>query len=406
MSCNTTSDENVTARWVPSVNDIPDKAWDELFGANVVKRKEFFIAAENSGFDGVEITYLVVSLEGRILSVVPCFLYTIDLINLVSAKGPSSFFKKIRKVFPNLMKVRSFMTGTYPASCEPFITMLPGMPETVRAKVRRVIEEELKGEHRRRKSGFIFVKDARENSIEEVRDVLPDDFTYIVSFPTSLIPVLPDFPYPSALRTKSKQRVRNIEKKFDERFRWEVVTDFAALNHDYFIRYRNVLEKAANKFEFLNEKFFAEINRLYGESSFLMVASDRQSGEIRLMTLILEDETRLVPLYLGITYKDDDTRVLYLANIFRIVREAEKRGKKIIEFGQTSYYPKSLSGALVENVYYGFWSDRPVYKFLIRHLFGKIFAPPAIPGDAYRSSAVAKVMERFAECSIIPRKQL
>lgn len=404
MNCNITSADNVTTGWVSSVNDIPDKAWDELFGGNVVKRKEFFIAAENAGFDGVDITYLVISSEERILSVIPCFLYTIDLINLVSAKGPSAFFKKVRKIFPNLMKVRSFMTGTYPASCEPFITMLPGLPESVRAKVRGLIEQELKGEHRRRKSGFIFVKDARENSIQEVRDLLPDDFTYIVSFPTSLIPVLPDFPYPSALRTKSKQRVRNIEKKFDDKFDWEIVTDFSTLNHDYFIRYRNVLEKAANKFEFLNEQFFAEINRLYGDSSFLMVARDRKTGEIRLMTLVLEDEIRLVPLYLGITYKHDDTRVLYLANIFRIVREAEKRGKKIIEFGQTSYYPKSLSGALVENVYYGFWSDRPVYKFLIRHLFGKIFAPPSIPGNAYRSSAISKVMERLAECRIIPRR--
>lgn len=165
--------------------------------------------------------------------------------------------------------------------------------------------------------------------------------------------------------------------------RTEVVTDFASLNHDYFIRYRNVLKKAANKFEFLNEEFFAEINHLYGNDSFLMAARDRETGEIRLMTLVLEDDIRLVPLYLGITYKDDDTRVLYLANIFRIVREAEKRGKKIIEFGQTSYYSKSLSGAIVENVYYGLWSDRPVYKFIIRHLFGKIFAPPSIPGDAY-----------------------
>lgn len=403
MDCHTTS-ADISARWVPSVKEIPDKAWDALFGGNVVKRKEFFLAAENAGFTEIETTYLIVSLKDEILSVVPCFLYTIDLINLVSAKGPSAFFRNVRRLLPNLMKVRSFMTGTYPASCEPFITMMPGLSDSLRAEVKSVIERELKAEHRRRKSKFIFVKDARENSIAEVRDILPDDFTYIVSFPTSLIPILPEFPYPSALRTKSKQRVRNIEKKFDENFEWEVVTDFESLNHDYFIRYRNVLEKAANKFEFLNEKFFSEINRLYGDASFLMVARDRKTREIRLMTLVLEDETRLVPLYLGITYKDDDTRVLYLSNIFRIVREAEARGKKIIEFGQTSYYPKSLSGAVVENVYYGFWSDRTIYKFLIRHLFGKIFAPPAIPGDSYRSAAIGRVMERLAECRIIPRK--
>ncbi len=402
MDCHTSS-HNVRSRWVNSVSEIPSDAWDALFGGNVIKRKEFLLAVENAGIEDVTVHYLLVSLGERIVSIVPCFTYDIDLINLVSAKGPSKFFKSVRNLIPGLLRIKSFMTGTYAASCEPFIDIADGLTDDEKSEVRKVIEHELKGMYAKTRSKFIFVKDARENSIEKVRDILPDDFTYIVSFPTSLIPILDDFPYPSALKTKSKQRVRNIEKKFDESFRWEIVSDFAKINHDFFIRYRNVLEKAANKFEFLNEKFFSEINTLYGEDSFLLVASDKVTGEPRLMTLVLEDEERVVPLYLGISYKEDDTRVLYLANIFRITREAEKRGKRIIEFGQTSYYPKSLSGAVVENVYYGFWSDKPLYKYLINHLFGKIFAPPAIPGNSYSPKAVEAVRQRLEECNILPR---
>lgn len=394
---------NLSARWVRTVGDIPDSDWDALFGGNVIKRKEFLLAVENAGFDDVEVHYLLVTLGGRIVSIVPAFVYDIDLINLVSAKGPSAFFKKVRKVFPGLLRIKSFVTGTYAASCEPFIEIVPGLSESESLAVKEKIGEELRRKYAETRSKFIFVKDARENSIANVRDILPDDFTYIVSFPTSLIPILDDFPFPSGLKTKSKQRVRNIERKFDERFRWEIVTDYADINHDYYIRYRKVLEKAANKFEFLNEKFFSEINSLYGDASFMLVASDKETGEIRLMTLVLEDEERLVPLYLGITYKEDDTRVLYLANIFRIIREAEKRGKKIIEFGQTSYYPKALSGAVVENIYYGFWSDKPFYGMLINKLFGKIFAPPAIPGNAYRPNALESVKKRLQECNVIPR---
>lgn len=401
MEWNAMSHE-VTSKWVKSVSDIPDAAWDSLFGGNIIKRKEFLLAVENADFDDVAVQYLVVTLGGKIVSIVPCFVYDIDLINLVSAKGPSSFFKKVRKVFPGLLRIKSFVTGTYAASCEPFIEIASGLSESERLRVKDEIGNELRKRYAETRSKFIFVKDARENSIATVRDILPDDFKYIVSFPTSLIPVLDDFPFPTGLKTKSKQRVRNIERKFDERFSWEVVTDYGAINHEYFIRYRNVLEKAANKFEFLNEKFFSEINSLYGEASFMLVASDRETGEIRLMTLVLEDEERLVPLYLGITYKEDDTRVLYLANIFRIIREAEKRGKRIIEFGQTSYYPKALSGAVVENIYYGFWSDKPFYRMLINKLFGKIFAPPAIPGNAYRPNALEAVLHRLDECGVIP----
>lgn len=42
---------------------------------------------------------------------------------------------------------------------------------------------------------------------------------------------------------------------------------------------------------------------------------------------------------------DDDTKVLYLNTIFRTVEEAEIRGKDLLDFGQTSYYPKVMSGA-------------------------------------------------------------
>lgn len=402
MDSNVTS-HDIAAKWVRSVAEISDKDWYSLFDGNVIKRKEFLQAVENAGFDDVDVYYLVVSLRGLTVSIIPCFVYDIDLINLVSAKGPSSFFKKVRKIFPGLLRIKSFVTGTYAASCEPFIDMLNGLTDEEQNLVKETIGKELRSKYAETRSKFIFVKDARENSIEKVRNILPSDFTYIVSFPTSLIPVLDDFPFPSGLKTKCKQRVRNIDKKFDERFRWEVVTDYASLNHDYYIRYRKVLEKAANKFEFLNEKFFSEINTLYGDDAFMLVASDKDTGEIRLMTLVLEDEERLVPLYLGIKYMEDDTRVLYLANIFRIVREAEKRGKKIIEFGQTSYYPKSLSGAVVENIYYGFWSDRPFYRMLINRLFGRIFAPPAIPGTAYRPVAVDAVKNRLDECGVIPR---
>ena len=397
------SSHDLSAKWISTVADIPDSDWYSLFGGNVIKRKEFHQAIENAGFDDIDVHYLVISLSGRTVSIVPCFVYDIDLINLVSAKGPSAFFRNVRKIFPGLLRVRSFVTGTYAASCEPFIDMTEGLSDEDRMRIKDLIGTELKRKYAETRCKFIFVKDARENSISKVREILPADFTYLVSFPTSLIPILDDYPFPTGLKTKSKQRVRNIEKKFDERFRWEIVTDFSALNHDYYIRYRNVLEKAANKFEFLNEKFFSEINRLYGDDAYMLVARDKKTDEIRLMTLILEDDVRLVPLYLGIKYMEDDTRILYLANIFRIVREAEKRGKKIIEFGQTSYYPKSLSGAVVENIYYGFWSDKPFYRLLINRLFGRIFAPPAIPGNAYRTQVLEAVRQRLEQCGVIPR---
>mgnify|MGYP000900201474 FL=1 len=101
------------------------------------------------------------------------------------------------------------------------------------------------------------------------------------------------------------------------------------------------------------------------------------------MELVLENEEKLIPLYLGIKYKEDDTKVLYLNTIFRTVREAECRGKAYVDLGQTSYYPKTMSGALVENIYYGFWSSKPIARWFINHFLKKIFTLPSIPEHVY-----------------------
>ena len=101
------------------------------------------------------------------------------------------------------------------------------------------------------------------------------------------------------------------------------------------------------------------------------------------MVIILENDANLIPLYMGFKYKDDDSKVLYLNTIFRTVKEAEARGKSYIDFGQMSYYPKTMSGALVENIYYGFWSGKPVVRWLINHCLGRLFTPPVVPGHVY-----------------------
>lgn len=104
------------------------------------------------------------------------------------------------------------------------------------------------------------------------------------------------------------------------------------------------------------------------------------------MELVLEEDDKLIPLYLGIKYKTDDTKILYLNAIFRTVKEAEAREKSFVDFGQTSYYPKVMSGAFIENIYYGFWANHFLLKWLINNVFHKIFLPPTVLESVYLES--------------------
>lgn len=45
-----------------------------------------------------------------------------------------------------------------------------------------------------------------------------------------------------------------------------------------------------------------------------------------------------------------------------------------------------MSGALVENIYYGFWAKGSLTRFLIKNVFGKVFVQPQIPKHVYLSA--------------------
>ena len=248
--------------------------------------------------------------------------------------------------------------------------------------VSEFVRRQLKQKCKETKSRFIFIKDIRGRSIDSIREILGRDFHFFSSFPTTAIPILSNHKYPEAIKSKYRKRFQDSQKAFDKSFVWEISTDFASQISLFTELYDNVLNKAENKFEFLNAAFFENMNTLFASKSFLLVAKDK-SGEVRLMILILEDTKCLIPLYMGVKYKTDDTRVLYIAALGRMVEEAENRHKDYVDLGQTSYYPKVMSGAFAEDIYYGFWSDHYLLKWLIRNVFPRIFIPQHIPENVY-----------------------
>lgn len=373
-----------THKWCTSIDDIRKEDWIKIYGTDIIKNQNFFRANERACFDGVEFHYLQVFSGNSIVAIVPCFSYCIDILNITSSNSVRRRLVWIRRFYPAFLKLRAFVTGSYAATCEHFIEYLPTLKSNEIKEVSEILSNEIKKRCNETKSAFIFIKDVRERAILHVRKILTNDYSFFISFPTTAIPILKEVPYPEGLKKKNRKRYRKYRKIFDSSFYWEIVTDFSGEKAiEFYALYKAVLDKAKNKFEFLNSSFFNYISSFLGEQSFILVAKDKVSGEIRVMELVLENEEKLIPLYLGIKYKEDDTKVLYLNTIFRTVREAECRGKAYVDLGQTSYYPKTMSGALVENIYYGFWSSKPIARWFINHFLKKIFTLPSIPEHVY-----------------------
>lgn len=393
---------NLTFQWNSSVVDIPDNEWCQIYGDKVIKSKELFLAMEESQFEGVCFMYLTIKKNGTTVAVVPCYTYHIDIANIATGKFLRRVIPYIRLVCKDFLRIQAFVIGTYIACCEHLLEWDARLRQDELEAIKGIVNSEIKTKYATTKSKFIFVKDIRESAIKSTRSFL-NDFRFFVSFPTTVIPILDKFKYPTALNKKNRKRYRSFTSKFNEHFEWEVIDNFQDISSDIFRLYSNVLKKASNKFEFLNRGFFENVNHFLKGKSQILIAKDKQTGEIRVVELLLRDNNRLYPLYLGVEYKKDDaTKTLYLNTIFKTIEIAEGAGKKIIELGQTSYYPKVMSGAFVENIYYGFWSDKTLYKCFIKYIFGKICTPPQIPSHVYSDIAQSHAYRLLKEHNIDP----
>lgn len=374
--------DNLSFDWCISAKEIPSTEWEAIFGKRIIKSQRFFIAMESARFSYISNYYLRIKRHGITISIVPCFSCMIDILNITTSPVAKYVIQNIRKIYSNFLYIKAFVTGTYATSCEHFIEYRFDLSDEYKKTISKIINKQLKNKCKETKSKFIFIKDVRERDLTYVKQLLDHDFHFFSSFPTTVIPILPLHTYPTTLKSKYRKRYYDNKKAFEQKFTWEISTNYANYVTQFASLYEKVLYKAENKFEHLNLDFFNSINILYPNDSFLLISKDK-NGKIRTIILILEDKDCLIPLYMGVKYLSDDTRILYINALGRIIQEAEARRKSYVDLGQTSYYPKVMSGAFVENIYYGFWSNHYLLKWLIKNIFHKIFVPQHIPKNIY-----------------------
>ncbi len=386
-------------RWDNSIENIIESDWRSIFGSSNIKSYRFFQATEYSNFNDVEYYYLSLFYKVKNIAIIPCFTYYLDLIDLLTGKMTKSIINKLRRVFSDFGKYKLLVIGSYPATCEHFIGIDSSLDSEIITEASTLINKELESKRKELACSLIMVKDVRTKHLGFISNILSRHFYFFSSFPTTFFPLLPTFPYPAALnKRKQKRRYLKYSKLFDEFYCWEKVTDFKEYTPLFYELYQKVLSKAKNKFEVLNENFFLNLNTYFPDETFLLIARDR-SHKVKLIQVLMKERDRLLPLYLGTDKEMDDEKslVLYLNAIFKPIKYAESiGGLDLVEFGQTSYYPKVLSGALVEDLSYGFYSHNRLMELIIKYFFKYIFIPEKIPAHAYsneRIDAIKKFIE-------------
>lgn len=376
-------EKELTFKWVTNLSGIAKGEWDAIYDEDIFCSYAFFKAMNSADFENVSFLYLVIYDKKEIVCIVPCFTYLLDLYYILSSSSVKKAIKCVRKVCSGFFKLKTFIVGSYISTCEHHIGIAKNLPQYKVLAIKEIVNRELKKQSREEKASLTLIKEVRGKAIEAIKNFFDRDILFFEEYPKTIIPVNHSMEsYPLSLRKKHRQTYRKYLAEFERTYEWMIVEDYESLIPTFYVLYQNVLRKSKIKFEVLNESYFRELKKNLSEQTFCLVAKDHQ-GEIRLIEILLEDKDKLVPFYLGIDYRNENTTMLYLNNIYRTVKEAEIRSKAIVELGQTAYYPKIMSGALAEKMFLGFYAYKRVWKFFIKYIFKYIFTPAEIYPNVY-----------------------
>ena len=361
------------ARWHKSIDELSEIEWNDIFHNEIIKSYAIFKAVEYSKMDTVCHYYLSISSDIKTVAIVPCFTYKLDLCVLMDKKT-QHFVNKVRKIWSSFLFMDIFCAGSLIATCEQHFGITPHSTNDYYTEIKHHINTEIKKKVKETKSSIVFIKEVPANELEHVKNFLDDDFIFYYSLPNTFIPTSKEFhSYPQALSNRSRKRFHKFSNKFDELgIHWEIYNDFSHLTEVMFKLYYEVYNRSKNKFDRLNKLFFDNINKYLPETSYIAL-SKTSTGEITSIMLVIEEKTKLVPLYLGLNYTFDDYRTVYFNTLFKTISESEKKNKDILILGQTSYYPKIHTGFLMQDLYLGFYSHKIIYKLCIKYLFKYLF---------------------------------
>lgn len=380
--------------WYETIDSIPENVWNNIFSNNILKSYKFFKVMEQSNIPNCTYSYLCIYRNEIIVSIIPCFTYRLDLLILtpIFIKNIGRFF---RKLYPKFLHAKIFGLGSIASTCEQHIGIASNLDDNDIKFVKEIITEQVERRSKELKCKLVFVKEVPESQLELTKKLFSKDFYFYYSLPQCVIPIISSItPYPVGLKRKQNQRFVKLTRRFNERYYWERVDDFADYVNVFNKLYFETLIRSSNIFEVLNRDFFFNLNKAFDNQAFMLIAKNL-TGEIEAIGLVLEEEDSLIPLYLGLNYDNttENMKLFHANSIFKVIQEAEKNNKKFVKIGQTSYYPKVLSGALVENLYLGFYSYNRLLSFIIKVIFPKLFPKTSVIDNIYKSEVKEMVVE-------------
>lgn len=387
-----------TVHWRASLADVPPPDWNRIFGTTVaVKGLPLAQAVEDARIQNLTLLYLTAALGDEIAAIIPAFILRARL-DLLSPPRVRAVAQLARRIFPKFLTRRILFLGSPLATCDHLLGIgiadddprLPGLVARIKAALHAKASEQ--------RCPIIMAKDFRARDRERLARMLGPEFLWMETLPNAFIPVgegLP--PYPASLRHKYRNNVaRTLAESGHTGLIWKCSPDFAALAPEMGRLYAQVLSRSQTPLERLDERFFRAVATRCRDTALALTCAT-PGGQLVCFWLALEDPRTLCGLYMGMDYSHPHAGHLYPEGTFRLVREAERRGKRALFCGQNAMLPKAHAGAVFERIWLAVLPRNPIWAAALRAGLHRIPPPCQIPRiRCYTDHAAAAISARLA----------
>lgn len=318
-------------------------AWDQLVPRQAAcLRAGMLQAMEESGVLE-ELTYLTVHRDDSLVAV--AVVYTLQVDDAELYPGPMRrLVERIRLRHPRFMRGSMRVCGSPISNASSGIYFSPELSDEERQRAMDQIAAEVIRQTRNDQT--IYIHDFRDDQVEQYAHRLETHgFFPVEPAPGTYLKVEWDSfdDYLGALARRYRRRIRR-DMRDSSSLDFELLDSFDHLASPSTQLYMNVVGRCDRVLERLNESFFVAISRF--DQAKLLVAREKDTGELRGVNLLMFGEDVMQNLYIGFDYQTNERHRTYFSLVQHSLRLAMEHGCRMVELGSASYEYKARLGAV------------------------------------------------------------
>jgi len=357
---------------LPSVLDIPARVWAELAPPDdPMWARGVFVAMERGAIGPDLFGYAVVREGPRIVAVLP--MSGMRALRLDKVVGPHErrLLAPIGRLLPGLLRIPMLFCGHFIGQGH---VLCRGPLSAPTADLLLGAALDFARRHRLR---TVVLKDFAAAELAALRPGLEQrGFFFAPSLPdTELRLGQPDFEgYLASLPAKPRRNARSKIRKFADRteLRMEVLTEFTALIPDMLGLYQQVMDRADQTLDVIDETFLRALGELGAapaeEGVDQRLVACFEGDRLVAYLLCLLHGQGAVGARIGLDYRLAHSARLYHNVHYAAIRLAIDQNCRHIRFAQTAYEPKRELGCGLVEQSYAMTHLRPVPRAVLRLL--------------------------------------